>query len=102
MVRSPWSRGPRSAPCPSRPQRHGVFALMNLCQFVKFVSDTVLSLARDFGIKAIVESVENKEEWNKVRELGASLGQGFFFFKPMATDELKEIFTGKVLAFEHL
>lgn len=43
----------------------------------------VLQLAADFGIAAIVESVEMKQEWEKVEELGARLAQGFYFYRPM-------------------
>lgn len=55
----------------------------------------VLSLAHGFGISAIVESIELLEEWQKVRDLGAQLGQGFYFYRPMATQDLKTLFEHK-------
>lgn len=55
----------------------------------------VLSLANDFGINAIVESIETLSEWETVKALGARLGQGFYFYRPMATQEAKALFTDK-------
>lgn len=43
----------------------------------------ILDLADAFNIIPIVESIESKEEWLQVTSLGARLGQGFYFFKPM-------------------
>ncbi len=48
----------------------------------------VMALAEDFNITPIVESVELKEEWQQVKTLGATLAQGFYFYKPMPKEEL--------------
>jgi EAL domain-containing protein (putative c-di-GMP-specific phosphodiesterase class I) len=60
----------------------------------KIISN-VLSLAEGFGITAIVESIEVSEEWTKVKSLGASLGQGFYFHRPMAADDFRKLFVNK-------
>jgi EAL domain-containing protein (putative c-di-GMP-specific phosphodiesterase class I) len=52
----------------------------------------VMELTRDFGIKSIVESVEFKSEWQFAKTLGAKFAQGFYFFKPMAKEELSHLF----------
>jgi EAL domain-containing protein (putative c-di-GMP-specific phosphodiesterase class I) len=51
----------------------------------------VMALAYDFGIIPIVESVELEQEWLQARALGARLAQGFFFYKPMAKEELSAL-----------
>lgn len=48
----------------------------------------VLALAEDFSIIPIVESVETEHEWLRLKMLGARLAQGFFFYKPMAREDL--------------
>lgn len=53
----------------------------------------VLALANEFEITAIVESVEVKKEWELVNLLGARLAQGFYFFKPMAQEDLRMLLT---------
>jgi EAL domain-containing protein (putative c-di-GMP-specific phosphodiesterase class I) len=52
----------------------------------------VLELALDFGIVAVVESVEIKQEWAQAQALGARLAQGFYFFKPMDDKSLLTLF----------
>lgn len=61
------------------------------------IINNVLSLAKDFGISTIVESVESQEEWALVKSLGARLGQGFYFFRPMPTQEARELFVRHAL-----
>jgi EAL domain-containing protein (putative c-di-GMP-specific phosphodiesterase class I) len=51
----------------------------------------ILMLAEDFGISAIVESIECQEQWRLVSELGASLAQGFHFYRPMPNTELEAL-----------
>lgn len=51
----------------------------------------VMSLAEDFQITPIVESVECAEEWQQVRSLGARIAQGFYFHKPMSKEDLSRL-----------
>lgn len=53
----------------------------------------VLSLADDFGINAILESVESQEEWQQALALGARYAQGFYFFRPMEREKLASLLT---------
>lgn len=43
---------------------------------------TILSLANELGIESIAEGIETQEEWDLVRDAGATYGQGFLFAKP--------------------
>ena len=46
------------------------------------VAETVISLARGFGLQTIAEGIEDQATLDLVRELGADFGQGFFIGRP--------------------
>lgn len=48
---------------------------------------TILSLARALGMKTTAEGVENAEISQILRRLGCSVGQGFYYARPMAEDD---------------
>ena len=47
-----------------------------------FVS-TIVGLGRSLGLETIVEGIETKEQLERVRALGCTLGQGFYFARPL-------------------
>jgi diguanylate cyclase (GGDEF)-like protein len=49
----------------------------------KTIIQAALNIARDFGLEVIIEGVETAEMLQQVRDLGASLIQGYWFAKPM-------------------
>ena len=51
----------------------------------------VIALAEDFNITPIVESVEHEQEWLLAKNLGAYLAQGFYFYRPMAKEDLSPL-----------
>jgi EAL domain-containing protein (putative c-di-GMP-specific phosphodiesterase class I) len=56
----------------------------------KTIIKAALSIARDFGQEVIIEGVETAEMLEQVRELGASLIQGYWFAKPMPLGQVPE------------
>lgn len=42
-----------------------------------------LGLARQLGMKAVAEGVENREDWEFVRNSGCDIAQGYFIARPM-------------------
>ena len=48
------------------------------------------TIACDFGQEVVIEGVESAEMLAQVRELGATLIQGYWFAKPMAAAEVSE------------
>lgn len=48
----------------------------------------IFDLAKSFEIQAIVENVEIQPEWLQVLQLGITLAQGFYFYRPMSKDDL--------------
>ena len=54
----------------------------------KSIIKAALGIARDFGREVIIEGVETEEMLQQVREIGASLVQGYLFARPMPVGEL--------------
>jgi EAL domain-containing protein (putative c-di-GMP-specific phosphodiesterase class I) len=48
---------------------------------------TVTSLARALGMDVIVEGLETAEHVERMRDLGISFAQGFYFARPLPPDE---------------
>ena len=47
---------------------------------------TVLSLARALGMKTTAEGIESEEISDVLRRLGCSVGQGYYFARPLTAD----------------
>ena len=48
---------------------------------------TVLSLARALGMKTTAEGIETQETSDMLRRLGCSVGQGYFFARPLTAED---------------
>jgi EAL domain-containing protein (putative c-di-GMP-specific phosphodiesterase class I) len=48
----------------------------------------ILDLAKSFNIEPVVECVESKLEWLMLKSLGATLAQGFYFYRPMTKEDI--------------
>jgi EAL domain-containing protein (putative c-di-GMP-specific phosphodiesterase class I)/ActR/RegA family two-component response regulator len=47
-----------------------------------------LSMARQFGTSTVAEGVEDRDDWDSVRNLGCDVAQGYFIGKPMPAQAL--------------
>jgi EAL domain-containing protein (putative c-di-GMP-specific phosphodiesterase class I) len=52
------------------------------------ILDSIVELARRFGLETVAEGIESSHESHKLQGLGVGLGQGFLFAKPMPKDDL--------------
>jgi EAL domain-containing protein (putative c-di-GMP-specific phosphodiesterase class I) len=50
----------------------------------------ILDLARALGKLVVAEGIEREEQAARMREYGCTLGQGFFFSRPIEAHELRE------------
>lgn len=50
--------------------------------------ESIIALARRFGLKTIGEGIETAHESHKLQGLGVGIGQGFLFAKPMPKEDL--------------
>jgi len=48
---------------------------------------TILILGHTLGLKVLAEGVENRNQANKLRDMGCDLGQGYYFSKPVTAKE---------------
>jgi len=54
----------------------------------RLVVETVIHMAHSLGMSAIVESVETPKQVEIVRAFGADAAQGFFFARPVSSEEV--------------
>jgi len=54
------------------------------------VLETSLEFARKLGVAAVAEGVENRWQWDLLRELGCPLAQGYFIAQPMEAGEFHD------------
>ena len=54
---------------------------------------TVLALAQNLGVDVVAEGVETPEQFDLLRRLGCSRGQGYYFFRPLEARRAREAIT---------
>ncbi len=52
---------------------------------------TMVGLGQALGMQTIVEGIETKEQLEKLRELGCTTGQGFYFAKPLPLAQARQL-----------
>jgi EAL domain-containing protein (putative c-di-GMP-specific phosphodiesterase class I) len=52
---------------------------------------TIISLTESLGAKTIAEGVETKEQLEILRDLGCTIIQGYYFYKPMPATSILEL-----------
>jgi EAL domain-containing protein (putative c-di-GMP-specific phosphodiesterase class I) len=52
------------------------------------VCETIVELARRFGLQTVAEGIESNHEAHKLQGIGCELGQGYLFAKPMPKEQL--------------
>jgi EAL domain-containing protein (putative c-di-GMP-specific phosphodiesterase class I) len=50
--------------------------------------ESIIELARRFGLKTVAEGIESSHESHKLQGLGVAVGQGFLFARPMSKEDL--------------
>jgi diguanylate cyclase (GGDEF)-like protein/PAS domain S-box-containing protein len=53
----------------------------------------IISMAGSLGLRTIAEGVETLEQLKRLRELGAHMGQGFYFSPPLSTEAAERLLT---------
>ncbi|MEG0036138.1 MAG: EAL domain-containing protein, partial [Oscillospiraceae bacterium] len=57
----------------------------------KTVTASMISMAKQLGTETVAEGVETLEQVQLLTELGCDIVQGYYFARPMPTEELKKI-----------
>ncbi len=61
------------------------------------VSKAIIVLSQSLGYEVIAEGIENIEQENLLKEYNCDMGQGFFFAKPMKSEDLVRFYKQKLL-----
>ncbi|MFB2921265.1 EAL domain-containing protein [Aerosakkonema funiforme] len=55
------------------------------------IVQTIISLAHNLGMDVVAEGIETKEQLEKLKDLGCEFGQGFFFSKPLSSQQITQL-----------
>src|SRR5271166_4274368 len=58
------------------------------------LSSAVVALGSSLALEVVAEGIELDEQWQRLRDLGCELGQGFHFARPMESDHMLDYLTG--------
>jgi diguanylate cyclase (GGDEF)-like protein len=59
------------------------------------VANAIVQVGEAFGLRTLAEGIEDREQFERMRELGCELGQGYYFSRPLPAEEIVPL-----LAFE--
>jgi EAL domain-containing protein (putative c-di-GMP-specific phosphodiesterase class I) len=54
---------------------------------------SLIHMAQLLGMNIIAEGIETQEQWQSLRSLGVSMGQGYLFCKPVSFDDFAQLLT---------
>ncbi len=57
---------------------------------LRVIYDTSLALAKQLNMEAVAEGVEDRNDWNLLRQTGCDLAQGNFISKPLLAEEIPQ------------
>jgi diguanylate cyclase (GGDEF)-like protein/PAS domain S-box-containing protein len=66
--------------------RSFIVSLLRQQESLKIV-DAILALARNLNIRTVAEGIEDMETSENIRRLGCTMGQGYYFAKPMMGED---------------
>ncbi|MBE0546709.1 MAG: EAL domain-containing response regulator [Rubrivivax sp.] len=55
---------------------------------LKAIVEGILAMARQLGMKTVAEGVEDRADWDLLRDLGCDVAQGYFIARPMPGGDL--------------
>ncbi|MCL1697498.1 MULTISPECIES: EAL domain-containing protein [unclassified Lysinibacillus] len=55
------------------------------------IVQSIIQLALNLGMTPVAEGIENKEQVEILRALGCTVGQGYFYYKPMTIEQLDAV-----------
>ena len=57
------------------------------------VAHAIVRLGGAFGMRTLAEGIEDSVQFDRIRELGCELGQGYYFSKPVPAEEIAPLLT---------
>jgi EAL domain-containing protein (putative c-di-GMP-specific phosphodiesterase class I) len=59
--------------------------------------ETIVEMAKRFGLKTVAEGIETPHESHKLQGLGCDVGQGYLFAKPMSKDDFVSLMRRRIV-----
>ncbi|MBR9868326.1 MAG: EAL domain-containing protein [Oceanospirillales bacterium] len=59
----------------------------------KAIIQAIVAMSKVLDINCVVEGVETEEQLNRLVQIGCNNFQGYYFYKPMPSDEISKLFT---------
>ena len=53
------------------------------------LAGAIVAMSQSLGIVTVAEGIENAEQAERMRDLGCTYGQGFFFARPLTADDVE-------------
>jgi diguanylate cyclase (GGDEF)-like protein len=58
----------------------------------KKIAKSIIRMLKDLEVDVVVEGVENKAQFNVIKQLGADMIQGYYFSRPLNKESLNKVF----------
>jgi diguanylate cyclase (GGDEF)-like protein len=58
----------------------------------KKIAKSIIRMLKDLEVDVVVEGVENKAQFNVIKQLGADMIQGYYFSRPLDKESLNKVF----------
>lgn len=65
------------------------------CNKSRSIVETVLFLAKKLNLSTVAEGVETEEQYNFIKSLDCHKIQGYYFYKPVSSEEMKDLLIKK-------
>ena len=60
------------------------------------VAHAIVHLGEAFGLQTLAEGIEDREQFERMRELGCELGQGYYFARPLPAEEVTSLLASEL------
>ncbi|MGN9165860.1 EAL domain-containing protein [Tissierellaceae bacterium HCP3S3_D8] len=60
------------------------------------ITSCIIDMARELGIKSVIEGIETQEQLEYLKKLDCHCGQGYIYSKPMPLDEFEELLSNRI------
>lgn len=60
----------------------------------KIIVANSIKMSKELGMRTVAEGVETKEQADFLRDSGCDIAQGYYYSKPIPTDEFEELYNG--------
>ena len=57
----------------------------------KSITATIASIAEIYGLETVAEGIETEQQLAEVRRLGISVAQGYYYSKPVKTEDVADV-----------